>query len=331
MKFLDEVKIYLKSGDGGNGSVSFRHEKCVPHGGPDGGNGGTGGDVIIRCVDGLNTLVDYQYKKHFKANKGSNGRSKNRSGSKGTDMVLKVPVGTQVLMEDKETLIVDMVNIDEDFTLIKGGCGGFGNSYYKSSVNRSPRYSSNGDSGKEMFIWFCMKLVADIGIVGLPNAGKSSFLSAVSRAKPKIASYPFTTLYPNLGTVDHNNSTFTIADIPGLVENAYKGVGMGIKFLSHVERCKIILYLVDITEENIVISYRSVKRELVNYNLNLDNKQEVIILNKCDSLSEEEIEKKKDFFLREVSTSKKKSVFVISSIFGTGIDNVLEYLSSLFD
>jgi GTPase len=265
MKFLDEAKVYIRSGDGGNGCVAFRREKYIEFGGPSGGNGGRGGDVIIEAVDGLNTLIDYRYQQHFKAQKGTNGMGKDRHGANGKPIVLKVPVGTQVFDEDRETLIHDFTTLGEKFVLAEGGNGGFGNAHFKSSTNRAPRNANPGQEGEERWIWLRLKLIADAGLVGLPNAGKSTFLSVVSAAKPKIADYPFTTLHPQLGVVNADGREFVLADIPGLIEGAHEGVGLGDRFLGHVERCRVLLHLVDATCEHAGKAYKTVRTELEAY------------------------------------------------------------------
>src|SRR5215475_2807661 len=286
MQFLDEAKVYVRSGDGGNGCVSFRREKFVEFGGPDGGAGGRGGNVIVECVANLNTLLDYRYKQHFKAKKGGHGKGQNRSGAKGADVVLKVPPGTQVFDEDGETLIADLINPGDRIVLLRGGNGGFGNAHFKSSTNHAPRHANPGQPGEELNIWLRLKLIADSGIIGLPNAGKSTFLAAVSAAKPKIADYPFTTLYPNLGVVETASLNFVLADIPGLIEGAHGGAGLGTRFLGHVERCRVLLHLVDATEADIANAYRTVRAELKAYGAGLAKKKEIVALSKCDALDE---------------------------------------------
>ncbi|MCP4923066.1 MAG: GTPase ObgE [bacterium] len=326
MKFLDEAKVYLKSGDGGAGAVGFRREKYVPYGGPDGGDGGRGGDVIIRCVDGLNTLIDYRYQQHFKADKGHHGMGKNRSGSKGDTVVLKVPVGTQVLMEDKKTLLADMLSVGQEVVLLQGGDGGFGNTHYKSSTNQAPRNAGDGHPGQEMWVWLRLKLIADVGLIGLPNAGKSTFLSVTSRARPKIADYPFTTLHPNLGVVAIGQTSFVIADVPGLIEGAHKGVGLGHRFLGHVERCKALLHLIDVTQKDVVESYRTIRKELEAYDDGLAKRREILALTKVDAVVEEEVEEKRKSILEACDHS---DVFTISSISKKGVDSLLGALVKL--
>ena len=287
MKFLDEAKVYVRSGDGGNGCVAFRREKFIEFGGPSGGNGGRGGDVVLECVDGLNTLIDYRYQQHFKAQKGTNGMGKDRHGANGKAIVLKVPVGTQVFDEDRETLIHDFTKLGEKFTLAEGGNGGFGNAHFKSSTNRAPRNANPGAPGEERWIWLRLKLIADAGLVGLPNAGKSTFLAAVSAATPKIADYPFTTLTPHLGVVDLSaNERFVLADIPGLIEGAAEGAGLGTRFLGHLERCAALIHLVDGTADDVGAAWRTVRAELAAYGEGLDGKPEILALSKIDALAE---------------------------------------------
>jgi GTP-binding protein len=291
MKFLDQAKIYLRSGPGGNGCVSFRREANVPRGGPDGGDGGRGGAVIADCVEGLNTLIDFRYQQHFKADRGTDGMGQARYGGSGKDSVLHLPVGTQIFAEDGETLIADLTKVGESFTLLEGGQGGRGNIHFKSSTNQAPRRADTGGEFKEMWIWLRLKLIADAGLVGLPNAGKSTFLSSVSAAKPKVADYPFTTLHPGLGVVESDDEAFVLADIPGLIEGAHEGKGLGDRFLGHVERCRVLLHLIDPTlgPEVAVESYRTVRDELAAYGGGLDEKPEIVALSKCDAISEEDI------------------------------------------
>jgi len=322
MKFLDQCKIFLKSGDGGPGAVAFRREKFIPNGGPDGGNGGRGGDVVIEAVDGLNTLIDYRYQQHFKAKRGGHGMGASRSGGRGEDAVLRVPVGTQVLDEDQETVIADMTEVGQRIVLLKGGDGGYGNEHFKTSTNRAPRNFGPGWPGEERWVWLRLKLIADAGLLGLPNAGKSTFLAAVSRARPKIADYPFTTLVPNLGVVKAGDEEFVIADIPGLIEGAHEGHGLGTRFLGHVERTRVLLHLVDGTQEDVQLAYRTIRRELRMYGGGLADKHEVVVLNKVDALSEEEIEFKRTKLRR----SAKKPVLVMSGAAGQGVQEVLYVL-----
>ncbi|WP_150525284.1 GTPase ObgE [Roseibium sediminis] len=293
MKFLDQAKIYVRSGNGGAGCVSFRREKYIEYGGPDGGDGGRGGDVIIECVDGLNTLIDYRYKQHFKAGTGIHGMGKNRTGADGEDVILKVPVGTQILEEDNDTIIADLTELGQQVKLLKGGNGGFGNAHFKSSVNQAPRRANPGLEGEEKWIWLRLKLIADAGLVGLPNAGKSTFLATVSAAKPKIADYPFTTLHPNLGIVQIDNNSFAMADIPGLIEGAHEGTGLGDRFLGHVERTRVLLHLVDgSNQDDPGEAYRVVRGELAAYGNGLTDKPEIVALSKCDALTDDVITEK---------------------------------------
>lgn len=291
MKFLDQAKVYLQSGAGGNGCVSFRREANVPMGGPDGGDGGRGGDVIAECVEGLNTLIDFRYQQHFKAARGTDGMGKARYGRSGKDIVLKLPVGTQILAEDNETVIADLIAVGQRVVLLKGGQGGRGNIHFKSSTNQAPRRADTGGESQEMWVWLRLKLIADAGLVGLPNAGKSTFLAAVSAAKPKVADYPFTTLHPALGVVQSDDEAFVLADIPGLIEGAHEGKGLGDRFLGHVERCRVLLHLIDPTlgPEVVVESYKTVRGELEAYGAGLESKPEIVALSKCDALSDEEL------------------------------------------
>jgi len=291
MKFLDQAKVYLQSGAGGNGCVSFRREANVPMGGPDGGDGGRGGDVIAECVEGLNTLIDFRYQQHFKADRGTDGMGKARYGRSGKDIVLKLPVGTQILAEDNETVIADLIAVGQRVVLLKGGQGGRGNIHFKSSTNQAPRRADTGGESQEMWVWLRLKLIADAGLAGLPNAGKSTFLAAVSAAKPKVADYPFTTLHPALGVVQSDDEAFVLADIPGLIEGAHEGKGLGDRFLGHVERCRVLLHLIDPTlgPEVVVESYKTVRGELEAYGAGLESKPEIVALSKCDALSDEEL------------------------------------------
>jgi GTPase len=293
MKFLDQTKVFVRSGDGGNGCVSFRREKFIEYGGPDGGDGGRGGDVWLEATEGLNTLIDYRYQQHFKVRKGGDGSGRDRHGAKSEDIVLKVPVGTQIFEEDQLTLIADMNVEGERVLLAKGGNGGFGNAHFKGPVNQAPRRANPGQEGEERWIWMRLKLIADAGLIGLPNAGKSTFLRASSAATPKVADYPFTTLHPHLGVVDLGaDARFILADIPGLIEGAADGAGLGTRFLGHVERCAALLHLIDGTEEDVVGAYKTVRRELKAYGEGLDKKLEIVALNKIDSLTPEEIAEK---------------------------------------
>ena len=309
MKFLDQVKIYIKAGDGGNGSPSFRREKFIEYGGPDGGDGGNGGSIILKSERNLNTLIDYRYQQHHKAQRGDNGSGQNRTGKSGNDLILKVPLGTQVFEEDNKTLIYDFIKTGEEFIAAAGGKGGLGNTRFKSSTNRAPRKFTKGTVGEEFEIWLQLKTIADIGIVGLPNAGKSSLLAAITNANPKIANYQFTTLNPNLGVIRYDDKEITVADIPGLVEGAHKGVGLGTQFLKHVERCKSLLHLIDITNEDIKKSYNQVKNELKSYSSKLNKKKELIVLNKTDLMEEKEIKK----IIKDFSKGLKSEVISIST------------------
>ncbi len=320
MKFLDQVKIYIKAGNGGSGSPSFRREKFIEFGGPDGGDGGKGGSIILISERNLNTLIDYRYTQHFKAEKGENGRGKNQSGKGGEDLYLKVPIGTQVFEEDNKTLICDLTKEKEKFTAAVGGKGGFGNTRFKSSTNRAPRKFTKGKEGESFWIWLQLKTIADIGIIGLPNAGKSSLLASITKAKPKIANYKFTTLNPNLGVARYDDKEVTFADIPGLIENAHTGVGLGIKFLKHIERCKTLLHLIDINDYDLFKSYRQVRKELGKYSTNLLKKDEIIVLNKVDLIEQDELETKKKRFITKInkdvltlSTLNKKMILDIKS------------------
>ena len=315
MKFLDQVKIYVCSGNGGAGSCSFRREKFIEYGGPDGANGGRGGDVIVVAAENLNTLIDFRYQQHFRAGTGHHGMGRNRTGGKGDDVRIVVPVGTQILAEDKETLIADLAHVGQTVVLARGGDGGFGNLHYKTSTNQAPRRADPGWPGSEMWVWMRLKLIADAGLIGLPNAGKSTFLAAVSRARPKIADYPFTTLHPNLGVVQAGDEEFILADIPGLIEGAHEGAGLGDRFLGHVERCASLLHLVDGTQDDVVQAYLTVRGELEQYGAGLDTKNEVLCLNKCDALIDEEIEEKQ----AALKAASGKNVMVLSGVSGLGI------------
>ena len=310
MKFLDQVKIYIKAGNGGDGSPSFRREKFIEFGGPDGGDGGKGGSIILKSEQNLNTLIDFRYQQHHKAQRGENGSGQNRSGKSGKDLILKVPLGTQIFEEDNKTLLYDFTKIGEEFIAASGGKGGLGNTRFKSSTNRAPKKFTKGAIGEEFTIWLQLKTIADIGIIGLPNAGKSSLLAAITNATPKIANYEFTTLNPNLGVASYDNREITIADIPGLIEGAHEGTGLGTKFLKHIERCKSILHLIDITNENLNKSYNQVKNELKNYSNQLIKKKELIILNKTDLMNEETTKK----IVKEFSKNKNCEVLTLSTI-----------------
>jgi GTP-binding protein len=323
MKFLDQAKIYIASGAGGPGSVSFRREKFIEFGGPDGGDGGKGGDVWIECVANLNTLIDYRYQQHFKAKSGVGGMGQNRSGPAGADVVIKVPPGTQVYDEDQETLLAEVMKPGDRVCLARGGNGGFGNAHFKSPTNRAPRHANPGQPGEEMTVWLRLKLIADAGIVGLPNAGKSTFLASVTAAKPKIADYPFTTLYPNLGVVRAAGLDFVLADIPGLIEGAHEGAGLGTRFLGHVERCRVLLHLVDATSENIAADYKTVRAEIKAYGAGLEKKKQVLALSKCDALDEETIAGK----VAELKAVARRKPMVLSAVSRRGVDEVLAALA----
>ena len=322
MKFLDEAKVYIQSGDGGNGCVSFRREKFIEFGGPNGGDGGRGGDVIVEAVNGLNTLIDYRYQQHFKAARGGNGMGKDRHGANGKDKVMKVPVGTQVYEEDGETLLADLTEVGQRVTIAKGGNGGFGNAYFKSSTNRAPRRANPGLPGEELTIRLRLKLIADAGLIGLPNAGKSTFLSVVTAAKPKIADYPFTTLHPQLGVVRVDQREFVLADLPGLIEGAHEGVGLGDRFLGHTERCNVLLHLVDGTGEDPAASYRTVRGELEAYGQGLTDKPEIVALSKCDALTPDEIKTQS----AKLKKAARKTPLVLSSASGQGVPEALRAL-----
>ncbi|MES2725085.1 MAG: GTPase ObgE [Pseudomonadota bacterium] len=320
MKFLDQCKVYIRSGNGGGGAVSFRREKYIEYGGPDGGDGGRGGDVWIEAMDGLNTLIDFRYSQHFKAETGTHGMGRNRHGAAGEDIVMKVPVGTQVLEEDKETLIVDMDTPGQRFLLAKGGNGGWGNDRFKSSINQAPYHANPGQEGEERWIWLRLKLIADVGLAGLPNAGKSTFLAAASAAKPKIADYPFTTIHPNLGIVDLSPSErFVLADIPGLIEGASDGAGLGTRFLGHVERTAVLIHVIDSTQTDVVEAWKTVRHELEAYGEELGDKTEIIALNKIDALDESTVEMQREA-LAEASGAP---VRLVSAVAGTGVKEIL--------
>ena len=312
MKFLDQAKIYVKAGNGGSGSASFRREKFIEFGGPDGGDGGDGGSVIIESDRNLNTLIDFRYAQHFKAQHGKNGSKRNRTGANGENLILKVPVGTQIYEEDNNTLIYDFTKNKERYLVASGGKGGLGNVRFKSSVNRAPKKKTNGKNGEEFWIWLQLKVIADIGIIGKPNAGKSSLLSALTRAKPKIANYPFTTLNPNLGVTYYDRKEVTLADIPGLVEGAHKGIGLGDKFLRHIERCKVLLHLIDLSENNLEKTYKEITKELSSYDKKLSKKKEIIFFNKSDLFDNDEIKKKLENFKKKIN-AKYEIISVFSS------------------
>jgi GTP-binding protein len=327
MKFLDEAKVYIRSGDGGNGCVSFRREKFIEYGGPNGGDGGKGGDVVAEAVDGLNTLIDYRYQQHFTAKNGGGGMGKDRHGANGADATLKVPVGTQIYEDDGETLLADLTETGQRVLLARGGNGGFGNAHFKSSTNRAPRRANPGQTGEEHTIRLRLKLIADAGVVGLPNAGKSTFLAAVSAAKPKIADYPFTTLSPQLGVVDIDGREFVLADIPGLIEGAHEGVGLGDRFLGHVERCRVLLHLVDGTSGHAGEAYKTVRAELSAYGEGLDEKTEVVALSKADAMSAEDIKQQ----LARLKRAARKTPLVVSAVSGEGVKEVLRTLLKIIE
>jgi GTPase len=327
MKFLDQAKIYIRSGNGGGGAISFRREKFIEFGGPDGGDGGRGGDVWAECVEGLNTLIDYRYQQHFKAKTGGHGMGKNRHGAKGADAVLKVPAGTEILEEDGETVIADMTHVGQKVLLAKGGNGGFGNAYFTTSTNRAPRRANPGQEGQERTLILRLKLIADAGLVGLPNAGKSTFLATVTAAKPKIADYPFTTLHPGLGVVRAYSREFVLADIPGLIEGASEGVGLGDRFLSHVERCRVLLHLVEGTSEDAGEAYKTVRHEIETYGHGLADKPEIVALSKADALDEDTLKDQ----LKKLKKASKRTPYVISSASGQGVQEVLQALLSVID
>jgi GTP-binding protein len=324
MKFLDEAKVHLKAGDGGDGVVAFRREKYIEFGGPDGGNGGKGGDVIAEAVDGLNTLIDYRYAQHFKARKGGNGAGSDRTGAASDDVVLKVPVGTQILADDRETLLADLTQVGQRVVLCRGGDGGFGNAHFKTSTNRAPRRADKGYPGEERAVWLRLKLIADAGLVGLPNAGKSTFLAAVSAARPKIADYPFTTLHPQLGVVRPDATTeFVLADIPGLIEGAHEGAGLGDRFLGHIERCAVLLHLVDGSQADPARAYETVRAELEGYGGGLSEKPEIVALNKTDAMTPQARTSR----LKALSRAAGKPVMLISGATGEGVKGVLHALA----
>ncbi|HEY4918543.1 MAG TPA: GTPase ObgE [Xanthobacteraceae bacterium] len=327
MKFLDQAKVFIRSGDGGAGCVSFRREKFIEFGGPNGGDGGRGGDVVAECVDGLNTLIDYRYQQHFKAKTGGHGMGANRSGASSPDVVLRVPVGTQVFDEDNATLLADFTRVGERAVLAKGGNGGFGNTHFKSSTNRAPRRANTGLPGEERTIWLRLKLIADAGIVGLPNAGKSTFLATVSAAKPKIADYPFTTLHPQLGVVGIDTREFVLADIPGLIEGAHEGAGLGDRFLGHVERCRVLLHLIDGTCEHAGEAYKTVRAELEAYGHELVDKPEIVALNKADALTPEQLKQQ----TARLKRAAKKTPLVMSAVTRQGVPQALRALVKVID
>ena len=323
MKFLDQAKIYVKAGDGGSGSSSFRREKFIEFGGPDGGDGGDGGSIILVAEENLNTLIDFRFQQHFKAGRGQNGMGKKKSGAAGKDLILKVPVGTQVFEEDNNTLIEDLKKVGQRIIIANGGKKGLGNVRFKSSVNRAPRKKTDGTKGESFCIYLQLKVIADVGIIGMPNAGKSSLLSILTKAKPKIANYPFTTINPNLGVTSYSDKEITLADIPGLIEGAHEGTGLGDKFLRHIERCKSLIHLIDITEENLVENYLKVRKELTKYSDTLNKKKEIIVLNKIDLIDKEEIILKTSYFKKKT----KKNIFKISISQNKGLLNIKKELT----
>ena len=324
MKFLDQAKIYVKAGDGGKGSASFRREKFIEFGGPNGGDGGKGGSIKLVCEKNLNTLIDFRYQQHLNAERGGDGKGQNKTGKSGSDLILKIPIGTQVLEEDNKTLIFDCTKEDQSFVVANGGKGGLGNTRFKSSTNRAPRKITKGALGEDFWIWLQLKTIADIGIIGLPNAGKSSLLAALTKAKPKIANYQFTTLNPNLGVTSYDNKELILADIPGLIEGANKGVGLGYKFLKHIERCKNLLHLIDITEANLLKCYFQVRKELKKYSDKLINKKEIVVLNKTDLIDKEEILK----ITNELKKKIKTKIFIISTVKKEGLLDLKKILLS---
>ena len=318
MKFLDQAKIYIKAGDGGAGSASFRREKYIEFGGPDGGDGGNGGSIILESEENLNTLIDFRYRQHFKAETGKSGSKKNKTGASGKDLILKVPVGTQIYEEDNNTLIYDLTKNKERFVVATGGKGGLGNTRFKSSTNRTPRKKTGGKKGEEFWIWLQLKVIADVGIIGLPNAGKSSFLSKCTKAKPKIANYPFTTINPNLGVLNINHKEIVLADIPGLIEGSHKGIGLGDKFLRHIERCKTLIHLIDISEKDILGNYLKIKSELSKYDKKILKKTEIIIFNKLDLIDMDSITEKLENFRKKI----KKNFEVTSLLSGQNFEKI---------
>ena len=322
MKFLDEAKIYVRSGDGGAGAVSFRREKFIEMGGPDGGDGGNGGDVWVEAVEGLNTLIDYRYQQHFKVRTATHGMGRLRSGANSEDIVLKVPSGTEVYETDNETLVADLAKTGDRVRIARGGNGGFGNAHFKSATNRAPRHANPGIEGEERWIWLRLKLIADAGLLGLPNAGKSTLLAAVSAARPKIADYPFTTLHPQLGVVKAADNSFVLADIPGLIEDANEGVGLGTRFLGHIERCAVLLHLIDVTGDDLVRDYRIIRKELKDYGPEIGNKLEIIAFNKIDAISEKDLARK----LADFKKRLKKTPILMSGATGKNVDDTMKRL-----
>jgi GTP-binding protein len=329
MQFIDEVKIHVAAGSGGSGAVSFRREKFIPRGGPDGGDGGKGGDVILKCTRDLNTLIDYRFCQHFRAKNGSPGMGRRKNGASGSDLILKVPLGTQIFDNEEKRVIVDLASHDQEFIIAKGGRGGLGNEHFKSSTNQAPRFSQKGEEGQEIWLRFKLKLLSDVGLLGLPNAGKSTFLAATTRAKPKIANYPFTTLKPQLGVVYADNQEFVMADIPGLIKDASLGKGLGDRFLKHIERCRVLLHIIDGTSEDVIESYKVIREELANYNIKLIQKEEIIAINKIDTLSEKvvknKISKLKKYLSdnQDITHNSKSRVMAISAVSKQGVDKLL--------
>ena len=336
MKFLDQARVSVRSGDGGAGCVSFRREKFIEFGGPDGGDGGRGGDVVAQCVEGLNTLIDYRYQQHFKAKTGMHGMGKNRAGGRGADAVLKVPVGTQIFEEDEETLIADLTEVGQRVVICKGGNGGFGNAHFTTSTNRAPRRANPGQPGEERTIVLRLKLIADAGLVGLPNAGKSTFLASVSAAKPKIADYPFTTLHPGLGVVRRDEREFVLADIPGLIEGAHEGLGLGDRFLGHIERCRVLLHLVDACGEHAGKDYKTVRGELSAYGAGLDEKPEIVALSRIDAADPEHLRKQRDRLKRAMASAGppgggQRAPLILSSVTGDGVTEALRAVAGAIE
>ena len=327
MKFLDLAKVYIRSGSGGAGAVSFRREKFIEYGGPDGGDGGNGGSVIAECVDGLNTLIDFRYQQHFFAKNGGSGMGQQRTGARGDDIILRVPAGTEILDEDQETVLAELDETGQRFVIAKGGNGGFGNLHFKTSTNQAPRRANPGQAGIERTIWLRLKLIADAGLLGLPNAGKSTFLAATSNARPKIADYPFTTLHPNLGVVGIDNTEFVMADIPGLIEGAHEGRGLGDLFLGHVEKCAVLLHLIDATDGNFLDNYKTIIHEIAAYGGNLSEKPMIVALNKVDALDDEE----RAFYKEELEAQSDAEVLLLSAVSGEGVPAVLRALRRVID
>ena len=326
MKFLDQAKIYLKAGNGGSGSASFRREKFIEFGGPDGGDGGRGGSIIFATDKNLNTLIDFRYQQHFKAEKGEDGKGKQKTGRSGKNLILKVPIGTQIFEEDNNTLIEDLNKAEQKIVIANGGMGGSGNIKFKSSTNRAPKKKTSGDKGENFWIWLQLKVIADVGIVGMPNSGKSSLLSALTAARPKIANYPFTTINPNLGVAMYNNKEITLADIPGLIEGAHEGIGLGDKFLRHIERCKNILHLIDITNENLLENYSKVRKELSKYSNKMAKKNEIIVFNKVDLLNDSEVKNKIEIFRKKI----RRKIYKISALKRIGLDEIRKILINVY-